>query len=138
MPPSRELVPGIVLERPLLGVEPDLLAAYAASEHVPYAIDASNADLGYRRNALRAALVPLRETFPHLDAAVARCAKIVAEERAGNTRARLRAGVHAALAASGASARDVTFERLDAAARALERGVPGRHFLRRGVEMIVE
>jgi tRNA(Ile)-lysidine synthase len=137
MPPVRTLVEGIVLERPLLGVEPADLAAYRAARHLPYALDPSNADLGYRRNAVRAALDDLREAFPHLDAAVARCAAIAREERDGEFRANVRAELRAALEAS-VGTRDIPFERLDAAARALERGRRGRHFLRRGVELHID
>jgi tRNA(Ile)-lysidine synthase len=138
MRPVRPLADGVALVRPLLGVEPEELAAYVAAEHLPYALDPTNVDLGYRRNALRSALAELRESFPHLDAAVARCAAILREERAGEPRARLRSELRAALATAGAGTRDVSFERLDAAARALERGREGRHFLRRGVELVVE
>ncbi len=138
MPATRELATDLQLVRPLLDIEPETLAAYCAARRLPYAIDPTNADLGFRRNALRAALVPLREAFPHLDAAVARCAAILREERAGEPRARLRTELRAALGASGLGTRDVSFARLDAAARALERGSAGRHFLRRGVEVIVE
>ncbi len=128
MPATRELTPGVCLVRPVLEVEPDALVAYCAARRLPYAIDWSNA----------AALVPLREAFPHLDAAVARCAAILREERAGAPRAQFRSELRAALGASGLGTRDVSFSRLDAAARALERGSAGRHFLRRGVEVIVE
>jgi tRNA(Ile)-lysidine synthase len=138
MPATRDLTPDVRLVRPLLDVEPAALAAYCAGRRLPYAVDPSNADLGFRRNALRAALVPLREAFPHLDAAVARCAAILREERTGVPRAALRSELRAALGASGLGTRDVSFARLDAAARALERGSAGRHFLRRGVEVIVE
>jgi tRNA(Ile)-lysidine synthase len=134
MPPVRTLAEGIVLERPLLGVEPADLAAYRAARHLPYALDPSNADLGYRRNAVRA---DLRSAFPHLDAAVARCASIARDERAGEARAAVRAELRAALEAS-VGTRDIPFERLDAAARALERGGRGRHFLRRGVELHID
>jgi tRNA(Ile)-lysidine synthetase-like protein len=137
MPPVRTLAEGIVLQRPLLGVEPADLAAYRAARHLPYALDPSNADLGYRRNAVRAALEDLRSAFPHLDAAVARCASIARNERAGEPRAAARAELRAALEAS-VGTRDISFERLDAAARALERGDRGRHFLRRGVELHID
>ncbi len=135
---ERDLAPGLRLVRPLLGTEPEELAAYALAHHLPYAVDPSNADPAYRRNAVRAALASLRPSFPHLDAAVARCAAILREERAGDDRALARSGLRAAIAAATGDARDLTHERLDAAARALERGRPGRHFLRRGVELVVE
>ncbi len=138
MPIERDLEPGLRLVRPLLAHEPADLAAYAAALHLPHAADPSNANLDYRRNAVRAALEQLRAAFPHLDASVARCATILRDERAGDERARLRSELRAAIAAASGDARDVTFERLDAAARALERGTHGRHYLRRGVELIVE
>jgi tRNA(Ile)-lysidine synthase len=138
MPAVRPLGPDLELTRPLLDVEPERLADYCAAEHLPYAVDPSNADLGYRRNAVRSALAELRASFPHLDAAVARCAEIVRAERAGDSRARLREEIRAALVSAGTGTRDVTFERLDAAAQALERRGNGRHFLRRGVELLVE
>jgi len=138
LPSVRELPDGIVVERPLLGIEPAALRAYCASEHLAYAVDPSNGDLAYRRNAVRAALVDLRASFPHLDAAVARCADILRAERAAAPRAALRERLRVEVRAAAGDTRDVPFERLDAVARALERGTPGRHFLRRGVEAIVE
>ena len=138
MAPSRELAPGLQLQRPLLDVEPEELRAYCALRHLAYALDPSNADPAYRRNAVRATLPALRLAFPHLDAAIARCATIVREERAGLPRANVRERLRAELVAVTGDARDVTFERLDAAARAIERGAAGRHFLRHGVEVVVE
>lgn len=134
----RELVPGIALVRPLLGIEPETLRAYCSLGGLPFALDPTNEDLAYRRNALRTALAGLRPSFPHLDAAVARCAAILREERAGLPRARSRAQLRAEFAAIQGDVRDVTFERLDAVARALERGSRGRHFMRRDVEAVVE
>jgi tRNA(Ile)-lysidine synthase len=134
----RELEPGLELVRPLLEVEPAALHAYCAALHLPVAIDPTNAEIHYRRNSLRATLDSLRGEFPHLDAAVARCARIVREERAETSTALVRERLRAELVALEGDARDVTFERLDSAARALERGRRGRHFLRRGVEMVVE
>jgi tRNA(Ile)-lysidine synthase len=138
MAPSRSLEADIVLERPLLEIEPRVLREYCVRAHVPYAFDPSNRDPAYRRNAVRAALAQLRPQFPNIDAAVARCALIVREERAGTSRASLRERLRAEIVVATGDARDLTFERLDAAAAALERGGRGRHFLRRGVEMIVE
>jgi tRNA(Ile)-lysidine synthase len=138
MPVARELAPGVELVRPLLDVEPVALRAYCAALHLPFALDPTNEDRAYRRNALRATLDELRNDFPHLDAAVARCARILREERAGEPAALLRDRLRAELATVDGDARDVTFERLDSAARALERGRRGRHFLRRGLELVVE
>jgi len=138
MPAARELEAGVELARPLLGIEPAVLRAYCAAAQLPFALDPTNVDSAYRRNALRTALGALREDFPHLDAAVARCAAIVREERDGAPAAALRRRLRAELVAAGGDTRDITFERLDAAARALERGRRGRHFLRRGVELVLE
>ena len=134
---ARELEAGIRLERPLLRVEPGALRAYCAAQHLAYALDPSNDDLSLRRNAVRDALDGLRHAFPHLDAAIARCAAILRDEREGVPRAAIRSSVRVALAAE-VGLRDVPFERLDAAARAIESGSPGRHFLRRGVEIVIE
>jgi tRNA(Ile)-lysidine synthase len=136
MPAVRELEPGVELVRPLLQVEPEALRTYCAALHLPFALDPTNEELEYRRNALRSALPALRAAFPKLDAAVARCAAILAQERAGSATAALRERLRAELVAATGDARDVTFERLDAAARAIERGSRGRHFLRRGVELV--
>lgn len=138
IPRERDLGNGLRVVRPLLGVEPAQLRAYLMSRRLPYALDPTNLDTAYRRNAVRAALAELRPAFPHLDAAVARCATILREERSDPGRATLRERLRAELAAATGNTRDVTFERLDAAARAIERGAAGRHFLRRGVEVIVE
>ena len=135
---SRPLADGVTLERPLLEIEPRTLRECCALAHMPYALDPTNGDRALRRNAVRAALAELRGAFPHLDAAVARCALIAREERDGSPRALLRVRLRAEIAAASGDMRDVTFERLDAAANALERGGRGRHFLRRGVEMVVE
>ena len=136
--PQRPLPSGTILLRPMLGCEPETLRAFVAAHHLPYVADPTNGDLTYRRNAVRAALETLRPSFPHLDAAVARCAAILREEREGSPRAEQRALLREAIAEATGDARDLSFERLDAAARALERGTPGRHFLRRGVELVVE
>ena len=138
MAPQRALASGTIVLRPLLGCEPETLRAYVAAHHLPYAVDPTNGDLAYRRNAVRAALETLRPSFPHLDASVARCAAILREERDRMPRAEQRARLREAIVEATGDARDLSFERLDAAARALERGTPGRHFLRRGVELIVE
>lgn len=132
MRPARPLGSGLSLVRPLLEVEPASLAALCAAEHLPYVLDPTNADRRYARNALRSALAELRPRFPHLDAAVARCARILRDELEGTGRAALRARLREELAA-GPGLRDVPFERLEAAARALEQGRAGRHFIKRGV-----
>ena len=137
MPLRRQLAPGLELVRPLLEVLPQALRSYCHARHLPFAIDPTNVELAYRRNAVRAALAPLRADFPHLDAAVARCATILREERAGDPAALVRRQLREELTAIDGDARELTFERLDAAARAVLRGARGRHFLRRGIELVV-
>ena len=137
--PARRMFDGdLCLERPLLRVNREDLTAYCGSLRLPFAFDASNLDARYRRNVLRSELAGLRESFPHLDEAVARCAEIASDEAEQTERARLRAFVRDRLLERlprESALRDVSFERLDAAARALENGRGGRHFLKPGVYM---
>jgi tRNA(Ile)-lysidine synthase len=136
MQAQRALDGDLTLERPLLRVSREELTAYCALLHLPVVFDASNLDERYKRNALRSALAELRESFPHLDEAVARCAEIASDEAEQTKRARLRAFVRERLREElppGSALRDVSFNRLDAVARALEGGRAGRHFLKPGV-----
>jgi tRNA(Ile)-lysidine synthase len=135
MPPRRRLAPGIELERPLLDVAPGALRAYCAERHLPVALDPSNADTGYRRNALRASLADLRLAFPGLDEAVARCAAILRAEQSGDERAAIRRSLREAIVASTGDGRDLTFRRLEAAVRGVERERAGRHVVRPGLEI---
>ena len=137
MPPVRRLGAGLSLERPLLAATKAQLTAYALARRLPFALDPTNESPGYRRNAVRRALGDLRGSFPGLDAAVARWAAIARQERAGAEPALIRRDLRAELAAALGDARDLTFERLDAAARSVAERRPGRHFLRPGVELVV-
>ena len=137
MAPERALARGVRLVRPLLGVPKAGLVAYCAERRLPYAVDPTNVELGFRRNALRRSLGELRLTFPSLDAAVGRWAAIARAEREGSPRAGLRRELRDVLAEEIGELRDVSLERVDAVARALESGRPGRHFVREGVEVIV-
>lgn len=134
MRPRRELVPGIDLARPLLRVAADDLRYYCHVHALPYAVDPTNADLGIRRNAVRQALDALRPLFPGLDAAVARTAELVGEEVEQSDRAAWRRRVRSALDAEEAL-RDVDFEHVEAAVRALERGHSGRFHMKTGIEL---
>jgi tRNA(Ile)-lysidine synthetase-like protein len=135
MPEHRALAEGLELHRPLLRRSRQELIAYAASRRLPYALDPTNADTYYRRNAVRAALVPLREAFPGLDEAVARFAEIAAGEGGQRgRRARLRALLRERIDGM-ADTENMSFERLDAAARAVELGHQGRIHLAPGVEI---
>jgi tRNA(Ile)-lysidine synthase len=131
MPERRELAPGVSLERPLLRRSRDELVRYAQLRRFAYAHDASNDEPERARNAIRAALAGLRDAFPRLDEAVARYAEIAG---ARSERAALRALLRDEIVRGGGG-RDLTFERLEAAARAVEAGNEGRIFLAPGVEI---
>jgi tRNA(Ile)-lysidine synthase len=137
MAPVRRLARGIDLVRPLLRVPKARLGEYCAFRRLPYAVDASNADTGFRRNALRRSLAELRGSFPDLDAAVARWADLTRADRARTPRAELRAALRANLERELGDVRDVGSERVEAVAIALEAGRTGRHFVRSGVEIVV-
>ncbi len=53
------LPPGLALGRPLLGLSRAELAQFASAHHLPHVSDESNADVRYRRNALRQQIFPL-------------------------------------------------------------------------------
>lgn len=133
----RELCEGTDLVRPLLPIAAEELRDLCHLHALPYAVDPTNADRGIRRNALRAALDALRPLFPGLDAAVARTAELLAEERDGTVRAGLRRDVRAVLAEQ-ESLRDVDFTHVEAAVRAIERGGSGRFHMKKGVELRIE
>jgi len=57
IPPTRE---GWII-RPLLGCTRQEVMAYVTAQHLPYATDASNADLRYTRNKIRHILLPFLE-----------------------------------------------------------------------------
>jgi len=133
MPARRRLAPGVELVRPLLQVGHKLLAVELGASALPYACDPTNADPAYRRNAVREALAGLREGFPRLDEAVARCAAIVASELAGDDLAAARRRLRATLEQE-VGLRDVSFERIEAALGARR----GRIHIKSGVEVIKE
>jgi tRNA(Ile)-lysidine synthase len=114
MPARRPLAPGIELVRPLLRVTHAELATELRRSGLPYALDPTNAQTRYRRNALRVSLAGLREEFPGLDRAVARCAEIVRDDLAQSGRAGSRRALRARLRDRG-ELRDVSFARLEAA-----------------------
>jgi tRNA(Ile)-lysidine synthase len=130
MPPARELIPGMRLVRPLLRATHDDLQGELGRSALPYALDPSNATARYRRSVLRTALAGLREEFPSLDRAVARCAEIVRDELAGSERAVARRTLRERLRERG-ELRDIPFERIEAA---LDAGPDARVFLKTGLE----
>lgn len=114
MAPRRPLAPGVDLVRPLLRVTRAELATELRHSGLPYALDPSNADTRYRRNALRVHLAALRDDFPNLDRAVARCGEIVRGELGETPRAEARRALRAQLSEDGAL-RDVSFAAIEAA-----------------------
>ena len=113
MPPRRPLTERIELVRPVLRVTHAELATELRRSALPYALDPTNDRTRYRRNALRAPLTALREEFPRLDRAVARCAEIVRGELARTGRAQARRALRDALRERNLL-RDVPFERIEA------------------------
>lgn len=131
MAPETPLADGLLLLRPVLRATRAELLVELRSSGLPYALDPTNVDRRYRRNAVRAALAGLRPDFPQLDRSVARCAHIVRAELDGSERGlarrRLRAGVRAR-----GDLRDVPFERIEAVLDAR----PGRRvFVKAGLEL---
>jgi tRNA(Ile)-lysidine synthase len=133
----RSLAPDLELARPFLRMPPAELVAYCQTKALPYAIDPTNADANVRRNAVREALDALRPVFPGLDAAVARAAGIASDEREGSARAGLRRTVRERLACEN-DLRDVDFEHVEAAVRALEQGASGSFHMKAGVRLEIE
>ncbi len=112
IPQRRALADGIALVRPVLRVTHVELATELRRRGLAYAVDPTNADTAYRRNALRAQLTQLRAEFPHLDRAVARCAAIVADELSDAQAARERRHIRFRLRGAGAL-RDISFARIE-------------------------
>jgi tRNA(Ile)-lysidine synthase len=137
MPDRRPLADGLDLARPLLHATSETLREYCHLRALPYAVDPTNDDRELRRNAVREALAALRPLFPGLDEAVARAALLVGSERENSERANLRRKVRDALAVQ-ESLRDVDFEHIEAAVRALQRGGSGRFHMKAGVTLEVE
>lgn len=137
MPARRELAEGVDLARPLLRHARAGIREYVQTCGLPYSIDPTNADLAYRRNAVREALAALRPLFPGLDAAVARSARVVGDELLETQQAALRRQVRATLQEHQAL-RGVDFEHVQAAVRALERGGSGKFTMASGVVVTIE
>ncbi len=133
----RELVAGVDLARPLIGVGAESLRAYCHAHALPYAVDPTNAEPNLRRNAVRAALATLRPLFPGLDRAVARAAELTAAERQATPRARLRRSIREQLAVHD-DLRDIDFAHVEAAVRALERGRTGTFHMKAGIALRIE
>ena len=115
IPVQRPLEPGLTLVRPLLRIPRAALIAEVRRSALPVARDPSNAELRYRRNAVRSALGDLRASFPGLDRAVARCAEIVRDDLDDAPIARRRRALRAVLAERRG---DIPFERIEALLRA--------------------
>lgn len=130
----RRFAPELDLVRPLLRVTSEALRQYCHAQALPYAVDPTNADLSFRRNAVRSALEALRPLFPGLDEAVARAAELVGDEAEAAQRADLRKRVRQRLADE-AALRDVNFEHVEAAVRAMESGHSGSFHMKAGVRL---
>jgi tRNA(Ile)-lysidine synthase len=131
MPAERVLDGDLRLVRPLLRAGHEELRAELARSGLPYALDPTNDDARYRRSAVRSALVALRDEFPGLDRAVARCAEIMRAERSGDPRALERRALRERLRDEGLL-RDIPFERIEAALTARPES---RVFLKPGLEL---
>jgi len=134
MPARRWLGESVALARPLLRVDAETLRGFCHSRALPYAVDATNADLTKHRNAVRNALEALRPVFPGLDEAVARAATISSDEAGAPERAELRRRVRACLAEQ-VELRDIAFTHVEAAVRALESGGTGSFWMKPGVHL---
>lgn len=130
----RELAAGIELVRPLLRTSAQELRAYCHLRGLPYAVDPTNDEIRLRRNAVRTALEALRPLFGGLDEAIARAAELCADEREARPRAGLRRRVRDRLAME-RELRDVDFEHVEAAVRALETGSSGSFFMKDGLRL---
>lgn len=137
MPSRRALGSGVVIARPLLGVDAQALLEYCHALMLPYAIDPTNADTRHRRNAVREALGALRPHFPGLDRAVARAANVLGAEREGSRRAELRRRVRERFAQEDVL-RDVDFAHVEAAVRAMETGRTGTYLMKAGLALRIE
>jgi tRNA(Ile)-lysidine synthase len=137
MPARRPLVADVELARPLLRFARAQIREYVQISGLPYSVDPTNADVAFRRNAVREALAALRPLFPGLDAAVARAAQVVGDELAEAPQATLRRQVRETLREHQAL-RGVDFDHIEAAVRALERGGDGRFAMGPGVELTIE
>ena len=133
----RPLDGGVDLARPLIGLASDELRAYCHTRGLPYAIDPTNAEPALRRNAVREALEALRPLFPGLDEAVARAASLLSAEHDQTERAHLRRALRQRLADE-TELRDIDFEHVEAAVRALEEGRTGVFYMKPGVSLRIE
>lgn len=82
MRPRRPLGRGVDLVRPLLWASKQQLEALLASQSIPHALDATNADLRLRRNSVRALVRELEMVAPGASGAIARGAALLREDQA--------------------------------------------------------
>jgi tRNA(Ile)-lysidine synthase len=76
IPPRRELSPGVVVVRPILGLSRPEVLAYLEGLGQPFRTDSTNIDTRLTRNRIRHELLPLLKTFnPEVVAALSRLAK---------------------------------------------------------------
>ncbi|AXE28602.1 tRNA lysidine(34) synthetase TilS [Chromobacterium phragmitis] len=83
MPALRELAPGTLLWRPLLGFTRERLEAYVRERRLSWVEDESNRDTRFRRNLLRQDVLPLlAKALPHYRSHLARAAMLQADAAA--------------------------------------------------------
>ena len=133
MPVVRELESGVSLVRPLLRITKKELHQEIEVSGLPTAHDPSNDETHYRRNALRARLEGLREDFPGLDSSVSRCSEIVRDEKEKPERAILREAIREYVRET-VNLRDVSFERIEALTKAVEKNRPAKIHVKKDVE----
>lgn len=74
---------GLTLIRPLINTKKSDIIKYCKQYCIPYAEDASNRDLRYTRNRIRAEILPLMESInPSVGEALCRCAAVMQEQQA--------------------------------------------------------
>ena len=151
--PLRALAEGVTLARPLLWATKAQCRALLAERNIPYSNDETNDDTRIPRNAVRALLAGLERSMPGSSRAISRSAALLADDKAlldGLSAAAwqsarsegehlnvavlrrmpvalLRRVIRHAIAASGASLRNFSYEHCDAIAMAIKDKRGGRY-----------
>ncbi len=81
MPARRRLSPEVDLVRPILWAPKQHLTTYAAAHRIPLSVDETNADLRFRRNAVRDMLSRVERLAAGSVGAAARCATLLAADQ---------------------------------------------------------
>ena len=79
--PALRMQNGVPLIRPLLSLSSEEIRSAVLEEGIPFVTDSTNADTAYRRNFVRAALLPrFKELNPAFDTAVSRMCESIRED----------------------------------------------------------